>query len=177
MSKPIKFDCLSKSSVERAIRQLKKYKSDLTYKCQMLAEKLAEKGVEVARIQVSELDAIFTGELIESIHSEYEGSIEGGGVWAVIADSEHAIFVELGTGTVGKKSPYKGKLPDGITWEYATGKTIHRITDGRYGWFYPGENGKWYFTEGMQSRPFMYNTAEELKGLILETAREVFRSG
>ena len=102
MPETINLDCLSKSSVKRAIRQLKAYKSELTYKCQKLAESLAEKGVEIARVEVAELDAIFTGELAESIHSEYEGSVEGGGVWAIIADSEHAIFVELGTGIVGK---------------------------------------------------------------------------
>lgn len=177
MSAIIKFDCLSKNSVERAIRQLKSYKNELTYKCQMLAEMLAEKGVEIARIQVAELDAVFTGDLIESIHSEYKGSVNGGGIWAVVTNSDHAMFVEFGTGVIGKQSPYKGKLPDGVTWEYATGKTIHKLVDGRYGWFYPGDDGKWYFTEGMPSRPFMYNTANELRDLVVETAKEVFRYG
>ena len=126
MPETINLDCLSKSSVKRAIRQLKAYKSELTYKCQKLAESLAEKGVEIARIQVADLDAIFTGELAESIHSEYEGSVEGGGVWAVIADSEHAIFVELGTGIVGKESPYIGDFPSDVSWDYASGNTIFK---------------------------------------------------
>jgi hypothetical protein len=177
MPETINLDCLSKSSVKRAIRQLKAYKSELTYKCQKLAESLAEKGVEIARVEVAELDAIFTGELAESIHSEYEGSVEGGGVWAVIADSEHAIFVELGTGIVGKESPYIGDFPADVSWNYASGNTIFKTKDGRYGWFYPGDDGKWYFTEGMPSRPFMYNTANELKELIVETAEEVFKYG
>ena len=177
MTETINLDCLSKSSVKRAIRQLKAYKNGLTYKCQKLAEILAEKGVEIARIQVADLDAICTGELGESSHSEYEGSVEGGGVWAVIADSEHAIFVELGTGIVGKESPYIGDFPSDVSWDYAIGNTIFKTKDGRYGWFYPGDDGKWYFTEGMPSRPFMYNTANELKELIVETAEEVFRYG
>ena len=167
---------LSVKSVRNAIKELKKYESDLTYKCQLLAEKLAEKGVEIARVQLADLDAVFKGELISSIHAEYKTSKDGGGVWAVVAGTDHALMVEYGTGYEGKRNPYKGKLPDGVTWEYATGKTIHQLSDGRYGWFYPADNGKWYFTEGMPSRPYMYNTANELKEILVETAREVFEN-
>ena len=170
----ITVNAFSEKSIQNAIEELKRYQSELTYKCQLMAEKLAEKGVEIARVQIADLDAIFTGELIQSIHAEYKTSVNGGAVWAVVASSEHAIFVEMGTGIVGKASPYKGKLPEGLTWEYASGKTIRQLSDGRYGWFYPGKDGQWYFTEGLPSRPFMYNTAEELRTIIVETAKEVF---
>ena len=146
----------------------------MTYKCQLLAEKLAEKGVEIARVQIADLDAIFTSELISSIHSEYKGSTKGGGIWAVVAGTDHAMFVEFGTGTVGQQNPYPGKLPDGVSWQYASGKTIHQISDERYGWFYQDDNGDWWFTEGMPSRPFMYLTANELRQIVTQTAKEVF---
>lgn len=164
----------SQSSIQNAIKALRSYQDYLTYKCQILAEKLAEKGVEIARVQIADLDAIFTSELLQSVHSEYKGSIKGGGVWAVVADSEHATFVEFGTGIIGKASPYKGALPEGVDWQYATGKTIRQLADGRYGWFYKGKDGNWYFTEGMPSRPFMYNTANELRSIVVSTAKEVF---
>lgn len=164
----------SQSSIQNAIKVLQSYQDSLTYKCQLLAEKLAEKGVEIARVQIADLDATFTSELLQSVHSEYKGSIKGGGVWAVVADSEHAAFVEFGTGIIGKASPYKGTLPEGFDWQYATGKTIRQLADGRYGWFYKGKDGNWYFTEGMPSRPFMYNTANELKSIVVSTAKEVF---
>lgn len=165
---------LSQSSIQNAIKALQSYQDSLTYKCQLLAEKLAEKGVEIARVQIADLDAIFTSELLQSVHSEYRGSIKGGGVWAVVADSSHALYVELGTGVIGKANPYKGTLPEGVDWQYASGKTIRQLADGRYGWFYKGKDGKWYFTEGMPSRPFMYNTANELRSIIVSTAKEVF---
>lgn len=168
---------LSAKSVRDAIQDLKKYEADLTYKCQLLAERLAEKGVEIARVQLADLDAIFKGELISSIQAEYQTSKDGGSVWAVVAGTDHVVFVEFGTGVVGKANPYPGKLPKGIKWNYAKGKTIHQISDGRYGWFYPGDDGNWYFTEGMPSRPFMYNTANELKSILVDTAREVFGDG
>lgn len=173
----INMNCLSQSSIQDAIKQLKNYQNSLTYKCQMVAEKLSEKGVQIARVQVAGLDAIFTSELISSIHSEYIGSQKGGGIWAVVVGTDHAMFVEFGTGIVGKQSPYPGRLPDGVTWNYASGKTIRQLADGRYGWFYQDDDGQWWFTEGMPSRPFMYYTSLELKKLVVKTVKEIFRNG
>ena len=174
MGKKVITMSLSEKSIQNAIQELRAYQNSLTYKCQLLAEKLAEKGVEIARVQIADLDAIFTSELISSVHVEYEGSTKGGGIWAVIAGSDHAAFVEFGTGIVGQQSPYHGKLPEGVSWQYASGKTIHQISDGRYGWFYQDDNGDWWFTEGMPSRPFMYLTANELRQIVTQTAKEVF---
>ena len=171
MGKKVITMSLSEKSIQNAIQELRAYQNSLTYKCQLLAEKLAEKGVEIARVQIADLDAIFTSELISSVHVEYEGSTKGGGIWAVIAGTDHAAFVEFGTGIVGQQSPYHGKLPEGVSWQYASGKTIHQISDGRYGWFYQDDNGDWWFTEGMPSRPFMYLTANEI---VTQTAKEVF---
>ena len=165
---------LSQKSIQDAISQIKAYQNDLTYKCQLLAEKLAERGVEIARLQLADLDAIFTTELISSVHAEYKGNTKGGGIWEVVAGTDHAMFVEFGTGIVGKRSPYPGKMPEGIDWQYASGKTIRQLADGRYGWFYQDDNGEWWFTEGMPSRPFMYYTAIQLQDIVVETAKDVF---
>jgi len=165
---------LSQKSIQDAISQIKAYQNDLTYKCQLLAEKLAEKGVEIAQTYIASLDATFTYELNSSIHAEYKGGVKGGGIWAVVAGTDHAMFVEFGTGIVGKRSPYPGNLPDGVDWQYASGKTIRQLADGRYGWFYQDDNGEWWFTEGMPSRPFMYYTAIQLQDIVVETAKEVF---
>ena len=177
MPKKITINALSKSSIENAIKQLRAYQNDLTYKCQLLAEKLAEKGVEIARVQIADLDAIFTSELLSSIHAEYKGSTKGGSVWSVVAGTDHAMFVEFGTGIVAKQSPYPGELPDGVSWEYASGKTIRQLADGRYGWFYKDDDGQWWFTEGMPSRPFMYYTSIQLRDIVVKTAKEVFENG
>lgn len=161
---------LSVDSIRNLQKELEKYKDSLTYKARLLAERLSERGVEIARVQIAELDAIFTGELIESLHSEYEGSTPYGAIFAVVADSSHAIYVEMGTGIVGAKHPYPGKLPA----VYAQGKTIRQLADGRYGWFYKDKDGNWWFTEGMPSRPFLYNTSLELQKEVVEIAKEIF---
>lgn len=77
-------------------------------------------------------------------------------------------------------------FPEGISWSYNTGKTIRQalndivihgstfVKAGEYYWSYVGKDGKIHITKGMSSRPFMYNTANELMDKIVETAREVF---
>lgn len=175
MAKKVISMTLSQKSIQNAIQEIRRYQNSLEYKCRLLAEKLSEKGVEIAQTYVASLDAIFTYELNSSIHAEHIKDVQGGGIYAVVAGTDHALFVEFGTGIVGQESPYPGELSDGVTWEYASGKTIRQLADGRYGWFY-NKDGQWYFTEGMPSRPFMYYTAIELRKIILETAKEVFGS-
>ena len=91
-----------------------------------------------------------------------------------MADSHHAAFVEFGTGQFGLESAYPYPFPEGVDWQYNTGETIFEISPGQYGWFYPGDDGRWYFTQGMPSRPFMYETSLELMNLVVTTAKEVF---
>lgn len=167
---------LSVSGIRNLQKQLADYRDSLQYKCRRLAEELSERGVEIARVQIADLDAIFTGELIQSIHSEYKDSSKYGAVFAVVADSEHAVFVEFGTGQRGEDKPYPYPLPNGISWDYNVGKTIRQNPEtGRYYWFYPGKDGKWHYTEGMPSRPFMYQTSLELQKEVVKIAKEIFK--
>ena len=168
---------LSVSSLQNAIKELKAYQARLDHRCAIIAERLADDGVEVARVQLANLDAIFKGELIESIQSECVTDTEGSHIWAVVAGTDHAAFVEFGTGVIGQKKPYKGELPPGVSWQYASGQTIHQLKDGRIGWFYKDDNGHWWFTEGMPSRPYMYNTARELERKVKNVVKEVFDNG
>lgn len=133
----------------------------------MLSQRLAEKGVEIAKAEIISLDAVFTSELLESIHSEKTGS----GIWAVIAGTNHCAFVEFGMGQVGQSSPYPYEFPDGVSWAYNSGRTIRQAMEdivihgstfvkaGEYYWTYIGKDGKLHITKGMPSRPFMHNTA------------------
>lgn len=175
MSKKTLTATLSVSSIRNLQKELEKYKDSLTYKARLLAERLAELGVEIARVQIAELDAIFTGELIESVHSEYKNSSEYGAVFAIVADSEHAAFVCFGTGSRGEDHPYPYPLPEGVSWDYNTGKTIrYNAVKGTYYWFYPGKDGVWHYTEGMPARPFMYLTSLELQKEVVDIAKEIF---
>lgn len=172
--KKIKVD-LSTEGLNTLQRGLDKYRNDIIYKTRLLAEKLSERGVEIARVKIADYDAIFTGELIQSIHNEYKESGEYGATFIVVTDSDHAAFVEFGTGQYGMDVPYPHPLPEGVSWDYAVGKTIRKNSvTGRYFWFYPGTDGKWHYTEGMPARPYMYETSMELVKIVTEVAREVF---
>ena len=176
MSKTITADIMKSNGISDLHKLLDQYMNSLEYKTRLFTERLAEKGVEIARLNIANLDAIFTSDLISSVHKEYISSFKGGVIFAIVTDSKHAMFVEFGTGQTGKDNPYPYKLPDGVSWDYAVGKTIRQnpIT-GHYYWFYPGRDGKWHYTEGMPARPFMHNTSVEMLNIIVKTAKDIFK--
>ena len=166
MPKRITFG-LSSSEIRSAIQDIKAYQSELDNKCQKFAERLAEEGIKIAKLKVTEYDAIYTGELLGSINSEPGGMIKHGGKWIIYTGCEWAPFVEWGTGIEGQQSPH----PDTsiVGWKYD-------INDhGEKGWFY-FKDGTWHWTKGMPSRPFMYETGRELRKIVVKIAKEVFGS-
>ena len=60
MNKPIVFK-LSEDSISKAIREVEKYKGELKNKVHLLIKRLTDYGVEVAKAQVRELGAFYTG--------------------------------------------------------------------------------------------------------------------
>lgn len=176
MAKRVFKASLSVNSIKQLQKDLTAYRDGLTDKCRLLAERLAEKGVEIAKIMIVDLDAVFTRELYDSLHSEHQKDTPYGAVFSIVTDSSHAAFVEFGTGQFGEDMPYPFPLPDGVSWDYNVGKTIRQNTKtGRYYWFYPGKDGKWHYTEGMPARPFMHLTSLELQNEVVKIAKEIFR--
>ena len=74
----------------------------------------------------------------------------------------YAMFVEFGTGIIGKENPHP--LKDKVGYEYDANHHGHR------GWWYPApwgtnqadDGAMLAWTEGMPARPFMYNTLQDL---------------
>lgn len=161
----ITVDILSKESIQKATERLTNYADDLSDKCTMLTKKLAEKGIQTAKMKIAAYDAVYTGQLLESINYEKGAVIEAGSEWIIYTDCPWAKFVEFGTGMVGKNNPH----PDTsiVGWKYDVNE------HGEYGWHY-FRDGAWHWTKGMPSRPFMYETAAELRQEIVKTAKEVF---
>lgn len=163
---------LSAQSVRRLQKQLEKYKSDLDKKLERLMNNLAKRGVKTVKDNIKAYGAVGDGDLINSIKSVVEKSDNGNIKVVIEADSSHAIYVEFGTGQVGAEHPYKGNVPV----VYAQGSFIrYNAETNRYFWYY-FKNGKWHYTEGMPSRPFMLDSATMLRATIIEEEiRKVFK--
>ncbi len=168
MPKKISFG-LSVSEINNAVKELRQYQAEVNRKCQFLAQRLAEHGVFLAQLKIAEYDAIYTAELLNSIKYERGAVIQSGASWIIYTDCPHAAWVEFGTGIVGSQNPH----PDTslVNWRYDVN------SHGEAGWFYFNSiDGKWHWTKGMQSRPFMFETGQELHKLVSKIAKEVFGS-
>lgn len=169
--KTIKFK-LGTKEIDNAIKEIEDYKKDIENKTKMVVQRLIELGVDIAQVKLQSLGAYYSGDLLSSIDGYYSPLLNAG---FVKVTNDHAAFVEFGTGIVGQNSPHpSGECLSQASWGYATGSKIFTTKDGRVGWVYPSENGEFRFTEGMQSRPFMYETALELERTAAKIVQEVF---
>lgn len=166
--KKLSINIFSSDSIEQAINEIYRYKNELTYKTDLFVQKLAQKGVEIARAEISSHEAIETYELFWSMAVRKEYSNANYSTWKVLTDCDWACYVEFGTGIIGANA---GQHPKAAQNGYVADGMGH----GDSGWVYY-KDGQFYWTQGYPSRPFMYETALQLQenSLILETAREVF---
>ena len=157
---------LSVKEIEKLKKQLIDYRdNELQRKIDLFVERLALEGVILAKTKIAEKDAVYTGELYNSMNLKRGDVIYNGSEWIVYTDCGWAAFTEFGTGIVGMENPH----PDIsiANWKYDVNE------HGENGWFY-FKDGEWHWTQGLPSRPFMYETARDLPSMIATTAREVF---
>lgn len=167
MSKTISVS-LSEKSFRDASKEILKYKKEIIAKCQILAERLAERGVEIAQMKIQSHNAVYTGELWASIQKTPGMVLQYGSTYIVYTDCPWAKYVEFGTGITGLHNPHQNASVSG--WKYDVNE------HGESGWFYY-KDGEWHWTKGMPSRPFMYETDLELILEISKIAKEVFGNG
>lgn len=167
MAKIIKMS-LSTESINKAIKEIQAYQKEIERKTKIFAKRLAQEGVQVAKMQIMSFPAVDTGELLNSINFK-PGDVFGNNAssFYVYSDCEYAIFVELGVGIVPHEQG-EHPLADELGWEYDS------HNHGEQGWFYY-KDGKLHWTKGMVARPFMYNTVQTLVKQCADIAREVFR--
>ena len=163
---------LSPQSVMNAIKEINEYKAEVERKSQVLVQKLVDYGANIARVKIISLDAVDTGELLSGVDGYYSPTLNVG---FVRVTSDHVAFVEFGTGVKGQENQHKNdEYLSKASWGYATGQKIFTTKDGRIGWIFPTDDGGFRFTQGMKSRPFMYETALELQREFPRIVKEVF---
>ena len=152
---------LDKESIARAVRELNEYIDEVKRLLGELVKKLTEEGVHISTVKISELGAVDTGELSDSMYAEYDEQTHVG---FIRSKAFYAFYVEYGTGIVGSKGPH----PDGGTYDVNN--------HGEAGWSYIAthRDGKLHWTKGQISRPFLYETRKELERRAQAAFSEVF---
>ncbi len=154
--------------MRKAAAEVRAYKARIEKLAVDLTAELAAQGAQIALVEAADIKD--TGTLLSSIVGE-----AGGNYGFVKCKCGYAVYVEFGTGVVGSKKQH----PDLsiVGWRYDVNG------HGELGWWYPttysdpnpykrkSKDGKIYaWTKGMPSRPFMYNTAQQLRRLVIPTA-------
>lgn len=151
---------LNTQSLSQARKELEEYKKELQRKIKYVLYVFASEGLEICQSEILSLDIYDTGHLLSCADAVID---EANNKAVIKVDCNYAVYVEFGTGTVGASSGYIGSAMAKIGYRYGAGEHHVITADGRDGWYYPTKDGGYRFTEGYYSRPFMYNTAEELK--------------
>lgn len=161
MAKKIIKTTLDAKELGRTIKELQAYKKDFIAKTKTFMSQLVDAGVEIARNEVIDLGAFDSGQLANS----FNGTVmytDGKDKGLIITNCPWAAFCEFGTGVVGADNPHPT-----MPWAYDIN------SHGEAGWVYFAD-GRFHWTKGMPSRPFMYNTALELERRIPEIAKGVW---
>ncbi len=147
---------LSAESLRKAAAEVRAYKARIEKLAVGLAAELAAQGAQIALVEAADIKD--TGKLLSSIVGEHSGNYG-----YVKCKCGYAVYVEFGTGVVGSRKPHPDISIAG--WKYDVNG------HGELGWWYRGKDGTLYWTKGFESRPFMYNTAQQLRTLVVPTAK------
>lgn len=162
MPKEITIDPLSQSSIDNAMKELKRYKAWVIQKENQLRERLAAMGATVASIQFSR--AIYNGTNDVTVRVDNTGSVA-----VIYADGQSVAFIEFGSGAkYGYGHPEAGKFGTGAG-TYPNGKGHW---DSPHGWWYD----KGQHSYGNPPAMAMYDARESIVDDYTRIAKEVFSS-
>lgn len=172
LNKNIEFE-LTPKSIDKAIKDLRQYENEVVKRATELRDTLLKLGANIVRGNILRLDVWDSGELYNSVDVFYSEENNAGFIKVAC---NYALFVEFGTGIVGKTQPYEDTagLMARVGYRYGGGTNYVVLSDGRIGWFFPSDDGKWYFTEGMPSRPFVFESLQDLNRVFTRHAKAVF---
>lgn len=158
---------LSADGVDKALKEVKAYKKWIKKKVKELVSLMCEEGTEIAINSVMHID---TGETLNSI----QGTVSGNK--GVIVAGGNAIWIEFGTGVTYNGAVGSSPHPKGEEFGYLIGEYGKGHGADEDGWWYWDESeGKYRHTFGIASNPFLYNTAQELKRIAPDLAKEVIK--
>ena len=116
------------------------------------------------------------GDLRNSIKTTDE-KVQNGVAGICYSNSDHASYVEFGTGPIGAASPSSGADVQ-VTYSLGPWKHISKTGKVYYTdyWTYRTEDGKFYSTRGMPARPFMYPSAMAVKAQAVNIQEKAIKN-
>ena len=176
MAKVISFG-LSESEIDRAIKEIEKYKQDFQKKVELFRKKVAEKIADNAQTKFnsSGVDDLLRGGTRQA--SVSVNVSDNGNITLVIANGEDAVWVEFGAGVYHNGSVGSSPNPLGAD----KGLTIGSYGEGHgkqevWGFYEtPGDPTTLQLTHGTEATMPMYNAVQSIVPQIVSIAREVFR--
>lgn len=175
--KRFRVNILSPDSIKQLQDDLLSYEKELSNKCRLLAEKLAEDGINVAKAKINE------SALGHYITLQTDISAEKMGTRAIIlatgevkksdeyADFNILLAVEFGAGVYYNSTPNPNAGELGLGVGTFPGQ-IHAFENGWYYW--DEEAQEWKYTHGIKATMPMYEAFKEIYEKIVKRAKEVF---
>lgn len=164
MSKTVINYSLSVSDINRAIREVEKFKREFLKKKEQFMNGLAMIGVKEASVRFT--TAIYDG--VNDAEVTLDKTDNG---YRITANGQAVAFIEFGAGVYHNPSePYPEPRPAGIVGigEYGLGKGKQKA------WGFKDESGEVVITRGNPASMPMWYASTEMKNSILKVAREVF---
>lgn len=162
----------SEQDIDRAIRELAKYKTDFTQKVELLREKVAERLADEAR---SGFAGAIADDLIKGGQrfADVKVSVDNrGSLTVVVASGEGAVWVEFGAGVYHNSSPGSSPHPSGAELGFTIG-SFGKGNGKKETWgFY--EDGELKLSRGTPATMPMYRAMQTVCNDIEDIAREVF---
>ena len=127
--------------------------------------KAAEKCAQANAAAAKQLAPTDSGELKGSIHFATEKNGPDGPVSICYTNSDHASFIEFGTGPIGAASGGNGSA---VRINHAEGPWQHKSRSGKifytdYWVYFDKAKQQFFATRGQPARPFMYPAAKEVE--------------
>lgn len=167
----IKID-LSSESIDKAIKEIEKYKKKIYRKSEEFTRRVAEEIGDNASVRFNNS---IVNDLIDgtSTYADVDVSIDGmGNTFTVKASGKEVAFIEFGSGVYHNGSAGTSPHPKGVEMGVTIGSYGYGY-GARKAWAYK-EDGNILITRGTPSTMPMYRAMQDVKLDLIRIAKEVF---
>lgn len=159
---------LSKSGIQNAINEVRKYQRELQRKNPIFIDRLSKIGLDVIQATMESIPTEEKGSYYTEVVNNSQGDIIGA---AIRLSGDKILFLEFSTGIAYGTDSYPTPAGD----EYGMGTYPGEgHWDSPYGWWYVDENGQKHHSYGNRAYMPMYHAEQAIVIAVRQVAREVF---